>query len=251
VTLRFVCVWGHRRGHLEAPPAWSWADVTAVKGEAEREPFRTYEEILERIARNKLTEPEQRRLFECLYLTGPEIRDVLEFVKATAVARFVFPMVATAALTGARRSELCRAKVDDVDFRSMAIHIRERKRDRSRKETLRSVELNPILIDVLREWLAEHPGGPCLYVQSDGSPITKDEATDHLKRTLKRSEKWNRIHGFHTFRHSFASILASRGHDQRVIDRLLGHQTEAMRKRYQHLFPRQLKAAVDDLLEPG
>jgi integrase len=251
VTLRALCVWGHKRGHLAAPPAWTWSDVDAVKGEAEREPFRTLAEIRERIARNNLAEPEQRRLFECLYLTGPEIRELLAFVHENAIARFVHPMVVTAALTGARRSELCRSRIDDVDLGGMHFQIRERKRDRTRKETLRTVELNPMLAQVLREWLDSHPGGPFTFAQADGSPITKDEATDHLKRTLRRSEQWKHVPGFHTFRHSFASILASRGHDQRVIDRLLGHQTEAMRKRYQHLFPRQRRAAVDDLLSLG
>ena len=41
--------------------------------------------------------------------------------------------------------------------------------------------------------------------------------------------------GFHTYRHSFASNLAARGVDQRIIDEWMGHQTEAMRKRYRHL----------------
>src|SRR5207237_3104330 len=50
--------------------------------------------------------------------------------------------------------------------------------------------------------------------------------------------------GFHTYRHSFASNLAALGVDQRIIDEWMGHQTEAMRKRYRHLFPKSRRSAI-------
>jgi len=51
--------------------------------------------------------------------------------------------------------------------------------------------------------------------------------------------------GFHTYRHSFASNLAARGVDQRIIDEWIRHQTEAMRKRYRHLFPQDRRMAIE------
>jgi integrase len=54
--------------------------------------------------------------------------------------------------------------------------------------------------------------------------------------------------GFHTYRHSFASNLAAQGVDQRIIDEFMGHQTEAMRKRYRHLYPSNRRAAIETLL---
>ena len=74
-------------------------------------------------------------------------------------------------------------------------------------------------------------------------PITKDEAHDHLKRTLAGS-KWDVLRGWHVFRHSFISICASKGVDQRLIDAWVGHQTEEMRKRYRHLIPSTEKEAI-------
>jgi integrase len=50
--------------------------------------------------------------------------------------------------------------------------------------------------------------------------------------------------GFHTYRHSFASNLAAAGVDQRIIDEFMGHTTEAMRKRYRHLFPKDRRSAM-------
>ena len=53
------------------------------------------------------------------------------------------------------------------------------------------------------------------------------------------------VPGWHTLRHSFASICASRGIDQRLINAWMGHQTEEQQKRYQHLFPQQQRQAID------
>src|SRR5207248_2920721 len=99
--------------------------------------------------------------------------------------------------------------------------VHERKRTRG-KRTMRRVPLSPFLGGVLGDWLAAHPGGPHLFCQAgvvarskkrspttghrggDGrattqrgrltavrdrerpapSPLTKDEAHDHFKRTL-------------------------------------------------------------------
>ena len=55
------------------------------------------------------------------------------------------------------------------------------------------------------------------------------------------------LRGFHVFRHTFASLLASEGVDQRVIDAFMGHSTE-IRARYQHLFPKDRKDAIGKLL---
>ena len=38
--------------------------------------------------------------------------------------------------------------------------------------------------------------------------------------------------------------LGEQGVDQRIIDELVGHQTEAMRRRYRHLYPQTVADAV-------
>lgn len=66
----------------------------------------------------------------------------------------------------------------------------------------------------------------------------------HTAWCLDNGRDWFKV-GFHTYRHSFASNLAAAGVDQRVVDEFMGHQTEAMRKRYRHLFPRDRRAAIE------
>jgi integrase len=43
------------------------------------------------------------------------------------------------------------------------------------------------------------------------------------------------VRGWHVLRHSFVSLCANRGVDQRLIDEWVGHATEDMRRRYRHL----------------
>jgi integrase len=97
-------------------------------------------------------------------------------------------------------------------------------------------------------WFAEHPGGQYALCQDDGRPVSVALATEHFGCTLAGSETWRNVRGFHTFRHSFASILAMKGVDQRVIDAMMGHQTAEMRARYQHPFPQARRRAIDELL---
>ena len=75
------------------------------------------------------------------------------------------------------------------------------------------------------------------------APVTKDEAHDHLKRTLSGS-KWEVLRGYHVLRHSFISCLAAAGVDQRIIDEFVGHQTDEQRKRYRHLIPDVKQKAI-------
>ena len=58
------------------------------------------------------------------------------------------------------------------------------------------------------------------------------------------SPPWAALRGYHLLRHSFISALASEGVDQRVIDEVVGHQSEEQRKRYRHLYPTVVLGAV-------
>lgn len=242
-TLRHVWKWGFKLGHVKAGCPWQLKDLRWGRDEG-REPFQTYAQIRAKIDRGGLKDDQIARLWECLYLDGKEIREVLAHVKEHAPARYVYPMVVFCATTGARRSELCRSRIDDFDFGNGVVHLRERKRDQSKRETIRNVPMHPLLRETMTAWFDDHPGGQFTLAQDDGRPVSVHLAYEHFKATLATSEKWRVIRGFHTFRHSFASILASKGIDQRIIDSLMGHQTEEMRARYQHLFPDTKENAV-------
>jgi integrase len=206
-------------------------------------PFATWNQITRQIARGGLTEDQQAELWDCLFLTLPEIDELLVHVRDTCRHCFVFAMFAFAAHTGARRSELLRSQLDDFDFAGDMVTIREKKKDRSKDLTFRAVPMSPFLRDVMHDWLKRHPGGQLTISREANTPLTAQLAAHHFRWTVDGS-KWEVLKGWHVLRHSFASNCAAKCVDQRLIDEWMGHQTEEMRRRYRHLIPNQQQAAI-------
>lgn len=244
-TFRLAWSWAAERG-LAKPPDWEVGSISLPKDRG-REPFRTFGQIEAILKRGGVSPEEEGRLWETLFLGSAQVGELLDFVEATSPAPWIVAMVAVVALTGCRRSEMCRSRLEDWDLEAGTVRIREKKRDTSRDVTFREIDVHPRLKKIMAAWFEKHPGGSWAITQ-DGTELVVDQATDHFARLLRDDPRWSKVRGFHTLRHSVASILASKGVDQRYIDRVLGHQTEAMRRRYQHLMPRGVKAAIDELL---
>lgn len=219
----------------------------------EHPPFQTYTQIARQVDRGCLTATEEAELWDCLYLSSAEIDSLLLVVKDQSTYQFLHPMVLMAAHTGARRSELCRSRESDYNFEAETILIREKKRTKGRRTT-RMVPMTARLKRALVRWFAEKEASPFAFpaehqVERVRRPrfeegcVSPDQASHHLERTLAGT-KWEKIRGWHIFRHSFISNCASCGVDQRMIDSWVGHQTDAMRRRYTHLFPHAQHAAL-------
>ena len=126
--------------------AWNWAvQFGLVTGkypqrglryprDEEKRPFMTWAEIERRIDAGE----DAADLWECLYLQKDEIAALLNHVKAHALHPWIYPLFCFAAYTGARRSEIIRAAVADLDFASLTITIREKKRVRGKDSTRRA-----------------------------------------------------------------------------------------------------------------
>ncbi len=250
-TFRLIWNWATTHGHVVGPAPTK--DLKYPKTE-QKPPFMTREAIEKIVKRGGLTEKQEARLWECLFLSAAEVQEVLAYVEKNADHDFIYPMFVFVAHTGARRSEILRAQIDDFDFQSKTVLIREKKRSHDKSLSYRRVRMSELLASTMQDWFAKHPGGqhaicePVKIIRGKtrevGVPLTRTEAHDHFKRTLAGS-KWSKIRGFHLFRHSFASNLAAAGVDQRIIDEWMGHQTEEMRKRYRHLLPSQQQSAID------
>jgi integrase len=244
-------------------------------------PYQTREEIERQVAAGGLAPEEVNDLWDALYLRPDEIAELLEYVRTHARHAWIYPLVCVAGHTGARRSELIRMLASDVDFVGGSVIVREKKRVKGKRSTRRA-PLTPLLRDAFSAWLSVHPGGRSLFCQSGEiahskkrsrttghqngkgrattlkgraasvkkrvtlpgpEPLTVGECHDHFKRTLAGS-KWEVVRGLHTLRHSVASCLAAAGVDQRIIDDMLGHVSEEMRRRYRHLTPEFKSQAV-------
>jgi integrase len=267
ITLRTAWNWGARMGIVAG--RYPYDGLRYPKSD-EKPRFQTRQEILRQLP--GLVQQKADELWQCLYLTLPETERLLTHVRKHASHPWLYPILATAAHTGARKSELLRMQVSDVDFAAGEVVIREKKRAHDR-HTTRRVPLSTTLTKVLKAWLKIHPGGPYLFAQAvevarskkrsfttghrwNDRPtqltarnagivertrpgilaLTEDEAADHLKRTLAGSG-WKEVRGYHIFRHGFISACASKGVDQRLIDEWVGHQSDEQRRRYRHLYP--------------
>ncbi len=180
-------------------------------------------------------------LWECLYLQPEQTAELLGYVKAKKAPHFVYPMILAAAHTGARRSELIRTRLQDVDLANAVITINEKKRTRGTRTT-RRVPISKLLKLELQA-LMERQNGKAYLFGGGEKPMSVQATHKALWRALKGS-KWSVVKGWHTLRHSFISALASKGVDQRIIDDFVGHQTDEQRVRYRHLFPNVTKAAI-------
>jgi len=198
-TMRVIWNWGVSHGHLKG--AAPIKGVKLPKGK-EQMPFQTWDEIQAIIDRGGLTSAEQKELWDCLFLTTPQIRDVLEVVKTKAQHAFIFPMFVMAAHTGARRSEMMRSRVEDFDFEAKTVLIREKKKDKSVQITYRRVPMSPLLAQVMADWFARHPGGMYTFCLAPNQMLKQTFTTKYFRQSLKNS-KWLRLRGFHVLRHSF------------------------------------------------
>lgn len=272
--------------------AWNWAKRAKLVAEpfpyeglryprtTEKPPFQTRKEILRKIAGGGLSPGDIADLWDAMYPTVEELKPILKLIKLKQSQPFLYPMAAFAAHTGARRSEIIRVKVTDVDLVEKIVTIHEKKRVKG-KTTTRRVPISPFLVGVLRDWLKIHPGGQHLFCQgaivgrskkrspttghqSDNhrattvkgrtatvmtrttpgiGALTPNEMRDHLDRALSDTD-WSEVKGWHFFRHGFIGACATKKVDQRFIDEWVGHQTDEQRKRYRHLAPSSQQEAL-------
>jgi integrase len=234
--------------------AWNWAcrmqlthgafpnaGLVYPKGD-DKLPFMTQTEIARRIAAGG----EADELWECLYLTHTEVADLLDHVEGRKISPWIYPAFVFTAHTGARRSEMMRAKPEDVDLIDGTVTIREKKRTRGRRTT-RRVPLSVRLSEALTALLSSRQAGPFLF--GPGARILSTQTPQKAFHRAVKGSKWKAMRGWHVLRHSFISALASRGVDQRIIDDFVGHQTEEQRRRYRHLYPSTQSEAIRSVFD--
>ncbi len=161
VTLRTAWNWAKRAKIVKEP--FPYAGLRYPRT-TEKPPFMTKAEI-ERKIKAGLTKAEEADLWDAMYPTTEETKAILKLIKGKETQPFLYPMVGFAAYTGARRSEIIRTKLSDLDLREKVVTIHEKKRVKG-KTTTRRVPVSPVLEKILRAWLKDHPGGPHLFCQT-------------------------------------------------------------------------------------
>jgi integrase/recombinase XerD len=148
--------------------------------------------------------------------------------------------------TAARRAELCRLKVQDIDSQRMMIRIHQGKGGRDRE-----VPLSPKLLETLRVYFRWMQPATFLFpgtvkgVRAD-VPITPHVVCLACRQAAQRAGITKRLSP-HSLRHSCASHLLEAGADLRTIQVLLGHSRLEHTLLYLHLSPKHLQAIPNPL----
>jgi integrase/recombinase XerD len=179
-----------------------------------------------------------------LVLSQEEVARLIE----AAQSPFHRILLMTLYATGARRAELARLKVSDIDSQRMVIHIRGGK---GRKD--RDVMLSAKLLDALRVYwrgLRHKPRNwlfPGNRWHSGPDPISPNGVWHACHQAASRAGLAHKNIHPHTLRHCFATHLLEAGADLRTIQLLLGHRDLEETTIYLHLSRQHLSATSSPL----
>ncbi len=134
--------------------------------------------------------------------------------------------------TGARRSEVARLRLDDVDLTARRLAIRESKNDEARY-----VPLADRTAEAIRAWTwhrlewraAEH--ATALFVSRDGQPLSSNGIALMLKRVSKQFDIEPPLNA-HSFRRGLAHMWAANGGLDDSLMAIAGWRNPTMPARY-------------------
>ncbi len=156
-------------------------------------------------------------------------------------------MLFTAYSAGLRVSEIANLKLADIDSKRMQIFI-----ERAKGKKDRYVNLSPVLLDILRNYILEYKPRPKVFLfESEQTSLAYPTRTiQQIFSNAKRAAGINKEVGIHSLRHSFATHLLEKGTDIKYIKDLLGHFNIKTTERYLHVSKERLVNIVspfDDL----
>jgi integrase/recombinase XerD len=153
-------------------------------------------------------------------------------------------MLFTAYSAGLRVSEIINLKLSDIDSQRMQILV-----ERAKGKKDRYVNLSPLLLDILRQYIKEYTPRPKHYLFESAQTFLKYPArtVQQIFMNAKRKAGISKEVGIHSLRHSFATHLLDKGTDIRYIKELLGHFDIKTTERYLHVSKQQLVNIVSPL----
>ena len=119
---------------------------------------------------------------------------------------------------GLRVSEVCKLKLNDIDFDRKQIHVRESKNNKSRY-----VVLGEFIAKGLRQYI--EGAKPSIFLfngREKGTPLSHNAVQQSFRLAMKKADI-QKDACVHTLRHSFATHLLEQGVDIVTIKEQLGH----------------------------
>jgi integrase len=169
------------------------------------------------------------------YLTQEEVGRLLDELSSTSHVQ-VSQVILLLLYTGARKSEILRARWEHVDLNARMLMVPVSKSGRRRH-----IPLSDSALEVLRE-LPRYEGVPWVFYNptTGKPPVSIYNAWDTIRNRVGLPEV-----RLHDLRHSFASFLVNSGSSLYEVQRLLGHYDPKVTMRYAHLSPESLINAAN------
>ena len=170
---------------------------------------------------------------------------------ASASARMLYAMLATAIYTGMRKGELFGLRWRDVVFDASRIDVNRSYRLAPKSGKARHVPLHPDLAVILRKWREGcWPSSEDLVFPVEGEP---DQFRMGIERDMLGISELLALAGchlpadgkpWHMMRHTFAAHAVMSGASLYAVQKLLGHASPMMTQRYAHLAPDYLATEI-------
>jgi integrase/recombinase XerD len=173
-----------------------------------------------------------------IYLTKSEISELIRCA-GSSKSRLIIKLLYS---SGLRVSELCKLRIEEIDFKSGKGYVRYGKGGKDRLffmgKTL-AFELGSYVDHQEKGWL---------FCNFKGEVLTERNIQKLVKGAAMRA-KIQKIVTPHKLRHSFATHLHDSGTSIRTIQELLGHSNLATTEIYTHVSSKKLDEVVNPLDE--
>ena len=131
--------------------------------------------------------------------------------------------------TGNRGATICEIKIEDVDFKRKMIYLRHTKNKQYQSVPLSS-ELSHQLKEYMNLWLRGADATDYLFPNVSGEALTTNALRHSFAKYCEgRGVNQTNLHGL---RHSFANISLDNGRNPFELQKMLGHSTLDMTRRY-------------------
>ena len=145
--------------------------------------------------------------------------------------------------TGCRAATICDVKICDINFKSREITLRHTKNKKAQILPL-SASLTTVLKQFLKMWRQDADEDTYLFCNVGEEQLTTNALRHNFQRYCKlREVEHTNIHGL---RHNFARGWIRNGGDVFRLQKILGHSSLEMTKRYVKLFSEDIKEDFDE-----
>jgi integrase/recombinase XerD len=149
--------------------------------------------------------------------------------------------------TGMRINEVLSLKKSNIDFTTRLITLNGSQNKNRRVRVIPiSKEMVRLMLDLIAENQSYFPESEKIFLTNYGEPLTQITVSHRIKQYARKAGIADQVRcSPHTFRHTFAKNFLLAGGDIIALQRILGHSTMDMVRKYVQHTPEDLLASHD------